>query len=198
MARHDDLLAQGPREAPEPESAEAATAPPSSRKLPQLRTPAIVLARSLSVFVIPLLFLAPKVGGVLAPLVAVALFGLRVYAGGRRVEVKKARQSSPLRPLVIVFIPITIAALVLAILSGFQPGDWIVVAVPAGILICLWLAERTIVHRRTASDTRTGGRGLVRRADTCVERECRSAPKPRPGERGMATEPEVRRSGLPS
>ena len=150
MGHHDDLLAQGPREAPEPESAEAPIAPPASRKLPQLRTPAIVLARSLLVFVAPLLYLVPKVGGVLAPLVVAALFGLSIYAAGRRVEIKKRRQWSPLRPLVIVCIPITIAALVLAILSGFQPGDWIVVVVPAGILACLWLADRTIAHHRTA------------------------------------------------
>ncbi|HVM57422.1 MAG TPA: hypothetical protein VMT74_08165 [Gaiellaceae bacterium] len=152
MGRHDELLAQGPREAPEPESAEVRTAPPPPRKRPELRTPAVALARGLLIFGIPLLFLVPKAGGVLALLVSVVLIGLRVYGAGRRIETKRPRRSSSrLRPLAIVFIPITIVALVLAILSGFQPGDWIVVAVPAAILACLWLLDRTVVHRRAAS-----------------------------------------------
>jgi hypothetical protein len=147
MGLNDDLLAQGPREAPEPESADARTTPPPPRKRPELRRPAIVLARSLLVFAIPLLFLVPKVGGAAALLLSVVFMGLNVYATGRRVDRKASRRASPLHAFVVVFIPITIVALVLAVISGFQPGDWIVVAVPAGILACLWLADRTIVHR---------------------------------------------------
>jgi hypothetical protein len=162
MGRHDDLLAQGPREAPEPESAEAQP----SRKQSEFRKSASVLARALPVLVIPLLYVVsafgPKVGNPVAVVVWVAFFGLRFYGRVKRKkqpgeankpehgESKKPRPLSPLRSLVILFIPITIAALVLAILSGFQPGDWIVVVVPAGILACLWLADRTIAYRRTA------------------------------------------------
>ncbi len=150
MGRHDDLLAQGPREAPEPESGEARTAGKAPKKKPEQRTVAIAVARSLLVFVIPLLFLVPRVGGPVALLLSIVFVGLRVYATGRRFGGKTPRRASPLRPLVVVFVPITIASLVLAILSGFQPGDWIVVAVPAGILVCLWLFDRTILYRRTS------------------------------------------------
>jgi len=150
MGRHDDLLAQGPRDAPEPESAEARTASPPPRKRPKVRRPAIVLSRSLLAFLIPLLFLVPKVGGPAALLLSVVFIGLNVYAAGRGIDRKASRRASPLHALVVVFIPITTVALVLAILSGFQSGDWIVVAVPAGILACLWLADRTIAHRHAA------------------------------------------------
>ena len=150
MGRHDDLLAQGPREAPEPDSGEARTAGEPPKKKSDLRTAAIALVRGLLVFAIPLLFLVPKWGGAVALLLAIVFFGLRVYGAGRRFGGKSPRRASPLRPLVIVFVPITVASLVLAILSGFQPGDWIVVAVPAGILACLWLFDRTILYRRTS------------------------------------------------
>ena len=150
MGLHDDLLAQGLREAPEPESGEARTAGEAPKKKPQLPTAAIAFARSLLVFVVPLLFLVPRVGGPVALLLSIVFVGLRVYATGRRFAGKTPRRASLLRPLVVVFVPITIVALVLAILSGFQPGDWIFVAVPAGILVCLWLFDRAILYRRTS------------------------------------------------
>ena len=111
MGRHDDLLAQGPREAPEPEGAEARGEAAPSRKLPELRKSATVLARVLPVLVIPLLYVvsafSPKVGHPLAVVVWVAFFGAHLYRRAKRkkepsdtkkpeqVESNERRASSP-------------------------------------------------------------------------------------------------------
>jgi hypothetical protein len=52
--------------------------------------------------------------------------------------------------LVLVLAAITTAALVLAILSGFQPNDWIVVVVPAVVLAIVWTIDRLLSRSLTS------------------------------------------------
>jgi hypothetical protein len=148
LARHDELLVAGPREAPTPETAEERTAAP---------TRAIVSGSILSAAMIVgfhALGFIPGYGPMFLFLGAVVWLGLTVH----RLVVRAARQgrtTSPLRGLVLVLAAITLAALVLATLSGFQAGDWIVVVVPAGVLAVIWMTDRLLSRKWTAA-THTG------------------------------------------
>jgi cobalamin synthase len=73
---------------------------PATKKKPDLRTASIALGRGLLVFVIPLLFLVQKWGGLVAVLLSIVFFGLRVYAAGRRFGGKTpSDRRSPKRSL---------------------------------------------------------------------------------------------------
>ncbi len=80
---------------------------------------------------------------------AVVWLGLTVHRLAMRAA-RQGRTTSPLRGLVLVLGAITLAALVLATLSGFQAGDWIVVVVPAGTLAVIWATDRSLSRRWTA------------------------------------------------
>lgn len=147
MAEHDKLLGEGPREAPEPQTAE-------ERSRTRRRKAVFTAGGLTSLLLVVLLHVVgfiPTIGGALVLMIALALFGLSIYRFVSRVGAPSRRTPSPVRGLVLAFAAITVAAFVLAWLSGFQPGDWIVVAVPAGILVCLWLLDRGLVRLRGAS-----------------------------------------------
>jgi hypothetical protein len=87
----------------------------------------------------------PRVGPMLLFLGMIVLLGLTID----RLVTRAARRGdpdSPLRGLVLVFAAITLASLVLAILSGFQPNDWIVVVVPAAATAVVWTADRAVAR----------------------------------------------------
>lgn len=134
MARHDELLNEGPREAPAAQTAEERAAAPRR---------AIIGGSAVSIVIlvgVHALGLIPGLGQTLAFIALLLMFGLSI---NRRV-MRAARQEtigSPLRGLVLVLTAITATALVLAILSGFQPDDWIFVAVPAAATVVTWLAD---------------------------------------------------------
>jgi hypothetical protein len=144
MTRHNVLLDEGPREAPQPETAEERTTVP---------TRAIVNGSILGAAMIVgfhALGFIPGYGPMFFFLGVVVSLGLTVH----RLVLRAARQgrtTSPLRGLVLVLGAITLAALVLATLSGFQPGDWIVVVVPAGTLAVIWTADRFLSRRSTSA-----------------------------------------------
>ena len=143
MARHEELLEAGPREAPAPETAEERTVVP---------TRAIATGSMLSLAIVVgfhALGLIPGYGPMSVFLAAVVWLGLTVHRLIARAA-RQGRTKSPLRGLVLVLAAITIAALVLATLSGFQAGDWIVVVVPAAVLAVIWAADRSLSRRWTA------------------------------------------------
>lgn len=142
MARHDELLDAGPREAPKPETAEERAVVP---------TRAIATGSILSLAIVVgfhALGLIPGYGPMFVFLGAVVWLGLTVHRLVARAA-RQGRATSPLRGLVLVLAAITVAALVLATLSGFQAGDWIVVVVPAGALAVIWAADRSLSRRLT-------------------------------------------------
>jgi hypothetical protein len=87
--------------------------------------------------------LIPGYGPMFMFLGAVVWLGLTVHRLIARAA-RQGRTTSPLRGLVLVLAAITIAALVLATLSGFQAGDWIVVVVPAAALGVIWAADHSL------------------------------------------------------
>lgn len=127
------LLAQGPREPPEPLAAEQRSNETGRRKA--LIASAVVFALLAALHLVA--HLSSWAALVLA-LVTLALNRRFFPPLGRG----RGGRSSLLRALFLLWLAVSIALTVLVVISGFYREDLILLAIVWGILAALWLADR--------------------------------------------------------